>query len=45
VILTSALAECFLRKMHKAKYIRYEEGTDRYETRDDLVGTQVLSIV
>ncbi|RKP07409.1 P-loop containing nucleoside triphosphate hydrolase protein [Thamnocephalis sphaerospora] len=37
VVLTSALGECFLRKMHKAGYIRYREGTDEYDTKDELV--------
>ncbi|ORZ28798.1 45.2 kDa GTP-binding protein [Lobosporangium transversale] len=36
VILTSALAEVFLRKLHKQKFIIYEEGTDNISTKADL---------
>ncbi|KAF9926665.1 hypothetical protein BGZ65_007194, partial [Modicella reniformis] len=36
VVLTSALAETFLRKLHKQKYIVYEEGTDSVQTKEDL---------
>ncbi|KAF9580746.1 hypothetical protein BGW38_002479 [Lunasporangiospora selenospora] len=36
VVLSSALAESFLKKMHKQKFIRYEEGTDIVETLEDL---------
>lgn len=36
LVLTSALAENFLRKMHKQRYINYVEGTDIVETKEDL---------
>ncbi|KAG0244262.1 45.2 kDa GTP-binding protein [Mortierella sp. GBAus27b] len=36
IILTSALAETFLRKMHKQKFILYDEGTDSVQTKEDL---------
>ncbi|KAJ2002710.1 hypothetical protein GGI04_002386 [Coemansia thaxteri] len=32
IVLTSALAECFLRKMHAQSFIRYETGSDDFET-------------
>lgn len=37
LVLTSALAEAFLRDMHKKGYLNYQEGTDIVETKDDLV--------
>ncbi|KAG0270603.1 hypothetical protein DFQ27_002594 [Actinomortierella ambigua] len=36
VVLTSALAETFLRKLSKQKFIKYDEGTDIVETKEDL---------
>ncbi|OZJ03857.1 hypothetical protein BZG36_03675 [Bifiguratus adelaidae] len=36
LVLTSALAENFLRKMQAQGYLRYEEGTDIVETKEDL---------
>ncbi|KAF8985082.1 hypothetical protein BGZ46_006044 [Entomortierella lignicola] len=36
VVLSSALAETFLRKLHKQKFIIYEEGTDIVQTKEDL---------
>ncbi|KAI7882186.1 P-loop containing nucleoside triphosphate hydrolase protein [Lichtheimia hyalospora FSU 10163] len=36
LVLTSALAENFLRKLHKQKYINYIEATDIVETKEDL---------
>ncbi|KAI9319173.1 45.2 kDa GTP-binding protein [Dichotomocladium elegans] len=36
LVLTSALAENFLQKMHKQKYIKYVEATDIVETKEDL---------
>ncbi|KAM3589248.1 hypothetical protein VKS41_000119 [Umbelopsis sp. WA50703] len=36
LVLTSALAEAFLREMHKKRYINYKEGTDIVDTKDDL---------
>ncbi|KAH7043750.1 P-loop containing nucleoside triphosphate hydrolase protein [Linnemannia elongata] len=36
IVLSSALAETFLRKLHKQKFIHYEEGTDNVQTKDDL---------
>ncbi|KAG0225605.1 hypothetical protein BGW42_004213 [Actinomortierella wolfii] len=36
VVLTSALAETFLRKLAKQNFIKYEEGTDIVETKEDL---------
>lgn len=38
-MLTSALAENFLRKLHKQKYINYVEATEIVETKEDLVST------
>ncbi|KAJ3053349.1 hypothetical protein HK097_004487 [Rhizophlyctis rosea] len=35
IVLTSALAEIFLRKLHKQRFINYEEGTDRFELAED----------
>ncbi|PRP89423.1 hypothetical protein PROFUN_01286 [Planoprotostelium fungivorum] len=35
IVLTSALAECFLRKMNKDKYIRYTEGSEFFDTSED----------
>ncbi|KAJ1958810.1 hypothetical protein GGI12_004650 [Dipsacomyces acuminosporus] len=35
IILTSALAECFLRKMAKQKFIQYETGSDDFATKED----------
>ena len=37
VVPCSALAECFLRRMVKQKYIQYESGADDFRTVDDLV--------
>ncbi|CAO3565819.1 unnamed protein product [Mortierella alpina] len=36
IVLSSALAETFLRKLHKQKFIVYEEGTDNVQTKEDL---------
>ncbi|KAI9289290.1 P-loop containing nucleoside triphosphate hydrolase protein [Umbelopsis sp. AD052] len=36
LVLTSALAEAFLRDMHKKRYLNYQEGTDIVDTKDDL---------
>ncbi|KAI8802297.1 P-loop containing nucleoside triphosphate hydrolase protein [Cladochytrium replicatum] len=35
IVLTSALSESFLRKLHKQKFIKYYEGTDRFELAED----------
>ncbi|KAJ1956850.1 hypothetical protein EC988_001133 [Linderina pennispora] len=35
IVLTSALGECFLRKMAQQKYIRYETGDDDFITKED----------
>ncbi|KAJ2809552.1 hypothetical protein H4R20_000054 [Coemansia guatemalensis] len=35
IILTSALSECFLRKMAKQGYIRYQTGDDDFSTKSD----------
>ncbi|TPX59486.1 threonine---tRNA ligase [Spizellomyces sp. 'palustris'] len=35
IVLTSALAETFLRKLHKQNYIHYYEGTDRFDLAED----------
>jgi len=35
VVLCSALAECFLRKMSKEGYIRYTEGSEFFDTVED----------
>jgi hypothetical protein len=44
-VLTSALAECFLRKMHKAGYIRYQAGSEVYETSEELVSDNKAAVV
>ncbi|KAG0257779.1 hypothetical protein BG011_003757 [Mortierella polycephala] len=36
IVLSSALAETFLRKLHKQKFVVYEEGTDIVHTKEDL---------
>lgn len=36
VILTSAMAEVMLRKLHKERYIQYTWGADTYLTAEDL---------
>ncbi|KAG9062585.1 hypothetical protein KI688_004887 [Linnemannia hyalina] len=36
IVLSSALAETFLRKLHKQKFIQYEEGTDNVQTKEDM---------
>jgi len=37
VVLSSALGECFLKKMRKSGYIRYEDGAGDFATaKDDL---------
>ncbi|KAJ3315287.1 hypothetical protein HDV04_003680 [Boothiomyces sp. JEL0838] len=36
IVLISALAENFLRKLHKQKFINYYEGTDAFETAEDV---------
>jgi ribosome-binding ATPase YchF (GTP1/OBG family) len=35
IVLISALAESFLRKLHKQKFILYEEGTEFFTTHED----------
>lgn len=35
IILSSALAECFLKKMRKDGFIRYSEGEETFETAED----------
>lgn len=37
IVLTSAIAEVFLRKLAKQKYIRYHEGSEFVDTREDLI--------
>lgn len=37
IVLCSAISEVFLRKMAKQGYVRYVEGADSFDTRDDLV--------
>lgn len=34
MVLTSAIVEIFLRKLHKQNFIEYHEGTDYFETAD-----------
>ncbi|KAJ2371942.1 hypothetical protein IW150_004361 [Coemansia sp. RSA 2607] len=36
IVLSSALAECFLRKMAAQKYILYEPGSDDFQTHDEV---------
>ncbi|KAJ2999899.1 hypothetical protein HDV02_001418 [Globomyces sp. JEL0801] len=35
IVLISALAENFLRKLHKQKFIQYHDGTEFFDTADD----------
>lgn len=37
LVLCSAISEVFLRKLRNQGYIRYEEGSDYIETRQDLI--------
>ena len=37
IVLTSAISEVFLRRLAKQGFVRYTEGSDVVETRDDLV--------
>ncbi|KAI5790967.1 P-loop containing nucleoside triphosphate hydrolase protein [Pyronema domesticum] len=37
IVLTSAMSEVFLRKLAKQGYVRYEEGSEFVDTRDDLI--------
>lgn len=37
IVLTSAISEVFLRRLVKQGYIRYTEGSDLVETREDLI--------
>ena len=37
IVLTSAISEVFLRRLAKQGYIRYTEGSDIVETREDLI--------
>ncbi|KAF8429242.1 P-loop containing nucleoside triphosphate hydrolase protein [Tirmania nivea] len=37
IVLTSAITEVFLRKLAKQKFIRYHEGSEFVDTREDLV--------
>lgn len=37
IVLTSAIAEVFLRKLTKQKFIRYHEGSEFVDTREDLI--------
>ncbi|KAF8467353.1 P-loop containing nucleoside triphosphate hydrolase protein [Kalaharituber pfeilii] len=37
IVLTSAIAEVFLRKLAKQKFIRYQEGSEFVDTREDLI--------
>ncbi|KAI8319225.1 GTP-binding protein [Martensiomyces pterosporus] len=41
VVLTSALGECFLRKMDKQGYIKYETGADDFATKDEDAGDEL----
>jgi ribosome-binding ATPase len=42
LVYTSALAECFLRKLTKAGFIRYTEGAETITTRDDEADSPIL---
>lgn len=44
IVLTSALAECFLKKMRKEGYINYIDGSDFFETIDD-VFFKIINII
>ncbi|KAF8251063.1 P-loop containing nucleoside triphosphate hydrolase protein [Wilcoxina mikolae CBS 423.85] len=37
IVLTSSISEVFLRKLAKQGYVRYEEGSEFVDTRDDLI--------
>ncbi|KAJ3328379.1 hypothetical protein HDU93_001491 [Gonapodya sp. JEL0774] len=41
IVLTSALAENFIRRLAKQGFIHYHEGTDRFETAEDLEGEAI----
>lgn len=36
IVLTSALVETFLKKLHKQRLIKYQEGSDFFQTAEDL---------
>ena len=42
IVLTSAISEVFLRRLAKQGFVRYTEGSDIVETRDDLIEDGVL---
>ncbi|GJJ74859.1 ribosome-binding ATPase [Entomortierella parvispora] len=44
IVLSSALAETFLRKLAKQKFINYEEGTDNVQTKEDLPDSDLKSL-
>lgn len=37
LVLTSAISEVFLRRLAKQKYIKYVEGSEFLDTREDLI--------
>lgn len=37
IVLCSAISEVFLRRLAKQKYIRYVEGSEFVDTREDLI--------
>lgn len=37
LVLTSAISEVFLRRLAKQGFIRYTEGAESFETREDLI--------
>ena len=39
IVLTSAISEVFLRRLAKQKYIKYAEGSEIVDTREDLIET------
>ncbi|ODV92610.1 hypothetical protein CANCADRAFT_43210 [Tortispora caseinolytica NRRL Y-17796] len=42
VVLTSAISEVFIRKLVKQGYVKYEEGTEFLDTKDDLPDDEEL---
>lgn len=37
IVLTSAISEVFLRRLAKQGYIKYVEGSEYFDTREDLI--------
>lgn len=44
IVLISALAESFLRKLNKQKFIQYQEGTEFFETKETLPESDLMEL-